>query len=82
MNKRDFLKVAPVAAMAAATVSVSGIETQAFELKQNKKYIIVLPEAAVISHAELERMGQLVRSRGIDATVIMNVDGLQIYELV
>jgi penicillin-binding protein-related factor A (putative recombinase) len=80
MNKRDFLKVAPIAAMTAATVSISGGEAQAFEMKSDKKYLIVLPGLA-LTPEELGHMQQLLTQRGVNATLLNAEEGPEIYEL-
>jgi hypothetical protein len=86
MNRRDLLKLAPLAALAPAVVRVGNIEAQAYEVKPGKKYVFVLNNA----FADFESAGSIqesfakeARRCGIDGMMLINeAEGdLEIYEL-
>lgn len=81
MNKREFLKLLPMAAVAATTVKVGDVEAKAHELQSKKKYLMVLkggfePENAVL-------FARIMREKlGPNVTVVGVNDGdVEMYEL-
>lgn len=78
MNRRNMLKVLPLAAMVGATVKLGEVEATAYEMKAGKKYLFVLPDFATPDH--VKHCGERLRERGVDA-VVCNISDLKIYEL-
>lgn len=81
MDKRQFLKVTPMAVMGAVALKVGSTEAKGYEINPTKRYIIVLPSSTNISQEQLEEASTIMHQRGINAVVMTNVDGLQIYEI-
>lgn len=82
MNKREFLKVLPLAALTATTIKVDNVEAQVHELKPEKKYLIVIPSE--VSMEDGQRFAQGVRARlgqNISFVAGPNVSNLKIYEM-
>lgn len=77
MDRRNMLKVLPLAALAGVSLKVEGVDAKAFEMKPNKKYLFAMPNAPAdfAQHA-----ATTLRKRGIDATVYTG-DELKIYEI-
>ena len=78
MNRRDLLKVLPLAAIVGTTVKLGETEAQAFEMKSDKKYLFVLPSARP---EEAGRYAEILRKRGINATVATGDFEMKIYEI-
>lgn len=79
MNKREFLKLLPMAAVAATSVKVGDIEAKAHELKPEKKYVMVIQgdiepqNGAAFARSVREKLGPNV--------VVVGGAELEIYEL-
>lgn len=78
MNRRNMLKVLPLAALAGVSVKVGTTEAKAFEMKPNKKYIFVMPD---VPAAHAQQCSNVLRERGIDATICATDAEISIYEL-
>lgn len=82
MNKREFLRILPLAALTATTVSVGDVEAQVHELNPEKKYLIVIPDD--IEPDNGERVAAGIRERlGSNVAIVAggSLRTLKVYEL-
>ena len=84
MERRNFLKVAPLAALAPVTLKVGDTEAKAVELKAAKHYVFVFSDA-IIDHDSASRImetcKELKKDAGIEITAVFGDPNFQIYEL-
>lgn len=78
MDRRKMLKVLPLAAMAGVTMKIGETDAKAFEVKPDKKYLLVMPD---VPYEQIRACSDVLRERGINATVCTGVEDLKIYEL-
>lgn len=78
MNRRNLLKVLPLAAMTGTAINLGEVEAVAHEMKPGKRYLFVT--SAEISVEQARTMQVLLEKRGINATICRS-DDLKIYEL-
>lgn len=78
MNRRNMLRVLPLAAMVGATVKLGERQATAYEMKPDKKYLFVVP--GDISADQALTMRMTLQDRGINSTICCGED-LKIYEL-
>lgn len=80
MNKRQFLKVLPLAALTATTVKLDNVEAQVHELKPEKKYLILIPNAEPEDWQAIKSIGERL---GENVTIVGGIpaDGMKVYEL-
>ena len=80
MNRRDLLKLAPVAALAAVPVKIGDIEAQAHELQPEKKYVFVVN--GEVEQENLADVSRFARENGINGVWLAGRDlNLEIYEV-
>ena len=81
MNRRDLLKLAPLAALAPVATKIGNTEVQAHELKPDKKYVFVF--RGDVEEANLQDCRKYARENyGIDAFWIASPNApIEIYEL-
>lgn len=77
MERRNFLKVAPLAALAAVPVVTQAGEVQRFEIKEDKRYLFVFKE---IDPDDLKGFADNARAEGFKGMFIAGDVDLSIYE--
>jgi hypothetical protein len=77
-QRRDLLKMLPLAAVAGAAVKIGATEAQAVEIKPDRRYILKLNEFTTQQDAEAIK-ATLVRSGFPDMLVVAG--DLELYEL-
>jgi hypothetical protein len=80
-SKRNLLKVLPIAAMVPSSIALGDTRVASYEVSTAKRYLIVIPDAVLITEQEGQRMRDVLAERGINATVIAGAEGLKVYEL-
>jgi hypothetical protein len=78
MNRRDLLKLAPVAALAPTTLKIGEREVPAYEVSKDKRYIIVLRNA---SSEEVEAFARDSKHLGFTVMCCGPDHDLELYEL-
>ena len=80
MNRRQLFRVLPLAALTATTLKIDGVEAQVHELKPERKYLIVIPNAEPEDWQALKGIGQRL---GDNVTIIGGEPAaeLKVYEL-
>ena len=80
MNRRDLLKLAPVAALAAVPIRIGNVEAEAHELKPDKKYVFVVKSE--ITEENLTDVSRFAREEVIKGVWLAGPDlKLEIYEV-
>ena len=77
IDRRDLLKIAPLAALAAVSVKVGNQEAKAFELRQGKRYILVVENDGPY----VDDFSRELKRHGIDGIICAGDPGLTVYEL-
>lgn len=80
MNRRDLLKLAPLAALVPVAVKIGGVEAQAHELKPDKKYVFVFN--GEVEPETLEACSRAAKQEGIHGMWVAGPGlNLELYEL-
>lgn len=80
-DRRQFLKLLPVAAVTATTVRIEDVTAQMRELKPEKKYLVALPPETAPD--DVERLSKLLLERFGPSVIVVAGDGateLKVYE--
>jgi len=80
MQRRQLLKLAPLAALAATSMNVNGVEFKEYELQKDKKYLFVFGSEHVTAE-QIETFSKAAKGCGIDGMMVAGDADLKIYEL-
>jgi hypothetical protein len=80
MNRRQLLRLAPVAALAAIPIKIGNVEAKAHELQPDKKYVFVVRQE--VPEDNLTDIARFAHENGIKGMWLAGPDlNLEIYEV-